>query len=706
MIQQSALKLLSEDELNSIQSDFLIDSWSYSRVTAFSRNEKAFEMSAIYGQKGRTSSTTVAGSAYHAALDLYFKSLQEGKELDLVDLEKAAYEYIDNQGADVWKIQKTTPTIEDCIATASKTATVLLKNFLAEKSLYLDEIAEILHVEMYFDEYLNINGVDIPLPCHAKVDLCFRSKSSKVVILDHKSKKTFTSDEEIAMTMGIQSISYVKCFESRYNIQVDEVWFVENKYSQNKDKSPQLNAFKVTLTPDTRRLYEALLYEPLRRMLQAVNDPDYVYLINQSDNLVDMAEVYDFWAKTQIAEIDDFNVSDAKKELVARRLKKIRDVSIASINPAVIKNFKENASKFIQYDLSNKDMTQNEKIEHSLRAFNIIVQVAHSFQGYSSDTFLLEVSAGVNINSIKGKALNIAHALNVPNVRIGTELMVYEDKAYLSIEVTKKREADLIYTPDDMVDFKVPIGKDNLGQIVFWDLNETATPHALACGQTRSGKSVCVTNTIEYSLHAGIEEVVIFDPKYEFTRYQDRENVTVYNDILDIEEAMMRLVDSMNDRVKNQVKKLTLVVFDEFADAVANSRKGKDLDIYEMVQTGTYKQTITQQALGLPAQAKYSQKKTGELKPLEENLRVLLQKGASSGFRVLAATQRASVKVITGDAKVNFPVLICFRVPKEVDSKVVLDESGAELLAAKGDGLIKSPDFPQTTRFQAYFKPE
>jgi len=62
--------------------------------------------------------------------------------------------------------------------------------------------------------------------------------------------------------------------------------------------------------------------------------------------------------------------------------------------------------------------------------------------------------------------------------------------------------------------------------------------------------------------------------------------------------------------------------------------------------------------------------------------------------------------VITGDAKVNFPVLICFRVPKEVDSKVVLDESGAELLAGKGDGLIKSPDFPQTTRFQAYFKPE
>jgi len=71
----------------------------------------------------------------------------------------------------------------------------------------------------------------------------------------------------------------------------------------------------------------------------------------------------------------------------------------------------------------------------------------------------------------------------------------------------------------------------------------------------------------------------------------------------------------------------------------------------------------------------------------------------------MAATQRASVKVITGDAKVNFPVQICFRVPKEADSRVVLDEPGAESLAGMGDGLIKSPEYKETIRFQAFFKP-
>ena len=85
---------------------------------------------------------------------------------------------------------------------------------------------------------------------------------------------------------------------------------------------------------------------------------------------------------------------------------------------------------------------------------------------------------------------------------------------------------------------------------------------------------------------------------------------------------------------------------------------------------------------------------------------MLLQKGRSCGFRIVAATQRASTKIITGDAKVNFPVQVCFRVPKEADSRVVLDEGGAESLAGRGDGLIKSPEYGEVIRFQAFYKPK
>lgn len=57
-------------------------------------------------------------------------------------------------------------------------------------------------------------------------------------------------------------------------------------------------------------------------MIEAVSDPDYVYMINDSDNFVDRAELYNFWAKTLIAEVDDFNVPESKKELISKRQKK------------------------------------------------------------------------------------------------------------------------------------------------------------------------------------------------------------------------------------------------------------------------------------------------------------------------------------------------------------------------------------------------
>lgn len=688
----SIYKSYSNDQLESLFSQFIINSWSYSKVSSFSRNEKAFEMFYVYGYKSRLSSTTVAGSAYHEALEAYFLAKQKGETLDLVALEVIAFEYIDGIEANKWKIQKTTPDIESCKQKALTMVSSLLKNFIKEKDIYEKDIAGIVDVEVYCDEFLVVNGVDIPLPCHAKIDLIAQTNDGKIVILDHKSKTSFTSDEDMVLTIGKQAITYVLCYEEKEGINVDEVWFIENKIAQNKDGSPQLNCFKLNISSDNRRLYEVLLYEPLKRMIEAVNNPDHVYLINDSDNFIDKAEMYDFWAKTMIAEVEEFNVADSKKELISKRLKKIRDSSIASINPKLIKSFRENAASFIQYDLSDKNMTQEEKVEHVLRSFGTIVKVAYKFDGYSSNSYLLEVSAGVKINSIHSHKLDIANALDVSTVRISKDLVVHEGKSYLAIEVSKKRERDLIFDPQELEGKRIPIGRDNLEQTIVWDLDNHSTPHVLVCGATGSGKSVMIRSTIEYAKLAKVDNIIIFDPKYEFTSYASE--IDVLNDISEIEAYMSLLVEKMNNMVKNNSKELTLIVFDEFADAVANSRKGNELNVYEMVVTGITK----------TGQQKVSREKTGELKSLEENLRILLQKGRSSGFRIIAATQRASVKVITGDAKVNFPVQICFRVPKEIDSKVVIDEAGAESLAGMGDGLIKSPEYKEVIRFQAFYK--
>lgn len=692
----SKYRLYDLDQLQELFSNYLISSWSYSKVTAFARHEKAFEMQHIFGLYSKTSATTISGNAYHHALDCYFSQKKEGITLGLPELEAAAYQYVDDVAPNKWKLQKTTPTVEEAKEKATKTVTALLKNFYAEKGIYEDDVKEILFVELYCDEFLTVNGVDIPLPCHLKIDVVFLTHDDKIVVVDHKSKSAFTDEDEIGLSIGVQAITYVLGFEARFNRKVNEVWFVENKYSTNRDGSPQLARFPVEINDDTRRLYEALLYEPLQRMLKAVSDPDYVYLINDSDNFVDKGELYDFWARTMICEVDDFNVEESKKQLVAQRLRKIRNSSTQMISPTVIKKFKENASRFIQYDMSSMNLSPAEKIEHVLRTHGIQVRVAHQFNGFSSATFLLEIGAGVKINSIPGRRLDIANALDVENVRIAPELKVYEGRSYVAIDFKKKREGILNFDRSALVGRRIPMGVDNYGNVIVWDWDNPNTPHALVCGGTGSGKSVWVRNVIECAALTNADRIVILDPKNEFPHLAGG-TIEVYQDIPDIEAAMQLLVEHMNDLVSRGRQESIIVIFDEFADAVANARSGNELKVYKM-------QCVGLSAKGLP---KMQRVHTATLNSLEENMRILAQKGRSVGFRIVSAMQRADTKVITGTSKVNFPVQICFRVQKEIDSKVVLDEAGAEGLSGYGDGLIKSPEYPDTVRFQTpYLDPK
>jgi len=655
---------LPKEQQEELLSSFLIDSWSYSKVSTFARNQKAFEMENIYGIRGKRSAGSIAGQAYHKALDYFFTQMKEGNLLSLPEMQEAAFEYIGKVPANQWKLQKTTPTMEEAVNEALKDVGKLLQNFYEEKDTYLNDIAEIIGVELYFGEWVTVDGVDIPLPAHGLVDLLVRTHSGKTVIIDHKSKDAYTDEKEAALVVGQQAITYTLGMEANTIQRADEVWFVENKASKNKNGNAQLQVIPVTLDENTRRLFEHLLYQNLRQMIAAVRDPDYTYTINTSDKFVDQAELLDFCMRTEICEVEDFNVQDDKKELVAKRLRKIRDSNAKMISPDIIKKFREKAATFIKYDLTATNMTPQEKIEHTLKTFGKMARVAYTFEGYSSNTFLLEVSAGVKVSEIFKYRLDIANALNVENVRISNQLIVHEERSYLSIDLAKKADKVLEFNPDDRDGWKIPLGKDNFGNVIYWDMDNPATPHALICGQTGSGKSVELINIIEQVKLAGADHIVILDPKYEFEDYQSY-NVDVNNEMDQIDAALAKLVEQMDRMVKGKQAKKIIVIFDEFADAV--TRIGK---------------------------------------PLEENLRILLQKGRSSGFRICAATQRASVKVITGDAKVNFPIQICFRVNKEADSRVVLDEPGAECLAGKGDGLIKSPEYRDTVRFQAYYKPQ
>lgn len=662
---------LTGEALEQHLSKYLISSWSYSAVSCFSRNEAEFEKSYVYRERSRSSASSVAGSAYHKSLEDYFKKMMLGEpEPSLVEMETTAYQFIDDVPANEWKIQKSTPSIESCKTEATKAVTALLESFYREKSMYSDEIEEVLGVEQRIETWLTINGVDIPIPCHMVLDLVVRTKSGKTVIIDHKSKRAYTDEAILALTRGSQCMTYVLGYETEFDsVKIDEVWFIENKISTNKDRTPQMRKYAIVMDDDTRAYYSSILYEPVKRMVGAVSDPDYVYVQNYGDNMSDVAELMEFKTRTLISDIEDFNVPTDKKELIAKRLKKVKDSSRKMISPKAITAFRKHAASFITYDYSIADMDNKQKIEHVLRTFGCLTQVAHEIIGFSSNTYLLEVSAGVKLSDIQRYRLDLASALNVSDVRISNSLVMYEGKSYLSLEANKKRTETLMWDPALLEGRRIPLGLDNYRNTIVWDLDNSSTPHMLVCGSSGSGKSVLVRSVIEYSKLAGIEKIYVSDPKWEFTNVA---GIKTFNDTYDIEVFLNSLVDTMNYRIENGIVEPTLVVIDEYADLKDGSRTQRQLDEGERL--------------------------------LEVNIKRLLQKGRSCGIRMLIATQRASVKIIPGDLKANAAVRVCMRMPEKKSSIVVLDESGAEMLSGGGDALIVSPEYMnQSRRFQGFF---
>ena len=658
------------DRLEEHFANYLTDFWSYSKVSCFARNEKSFEKQYIYLEPDRRSSSSVAGNAYHAAMEEFFSTMQRTNSRipDVVSLEQRAFEYInDKVYPNEWKLQKTTPTVEDCIADASRKAVSLIRNFYGERDLYLADIGKIIAIEARYEEWLTVNGVDIPLPCHAVIDLVLSLEDGRTAIVDHKGKGAYSDEKEVSLVHGKQAITYVLAFEKATGIHVDEVWFIENKYTANRDGSPQLRKHVIVMDPDSRRLYESMLYEPLRRMVEAVSNPDYIYMVNDSDNLSDKAELYAFWAKTMIAEVDDFNIPDDKRDLIRMRQRKIKDASLAMISPRVITDFRREAASFITYDLSFSNMTRAEKIHHILMTFGMNTQVTE-ITGFSSDTYLLEVSAGVKIGNIYKYRKDIANALNVPNVRIPENLAIYDGRSYVAVEAGKKRTETLLWDAKYLEGRRLPVGMDNFREVIYWDLDNHSTPHLLVCGSTGSGKSVELRSLIEYARLAGVGDITVFDPKYEFQGLA-ADGIRVYGETGDMYRVMGEMVADMQGRTRTNDRHLTMLVIDEFADIMDSTPADKG---------------------GMS---------------MEQLLKMLAQKGRSLGFRIIAATQRASTKVITGDTKVNFPVQICFRMPKAVDSQVVIDEEGAESLQGQGDGLIRSPEYMDSVvRFQGFYK--
>jgi len=678
-------KKLSVDKLENHLNDYLLEYWSVSSLNAFRSNEKRFEKEYIYKDRNYISSVSACiGSIYHKVLEYFFKTLKEKKiELSEKKLCDYGFKELNKIKTDKIKVPKG-KSIEDALDMILKGVNSTIGNFYAEKEIYISLIDEIVAVEEYIEDFIILNGKDIELPVRGVPDLIFRDKDKKLRILDHKTCGKYTDSKDVSMKYSIQSIIYMKLVEAKYSEKVHAFHFFENKISQNRDKSSQIKGITIILDNNAQAFYEAFVYEHVQKMINAVKDPNYIYMINPNDFFVDNQEMLEFWNKTRCGVIEFPNLTESQKKILS---KKRLEESIEIPTDTILKILETKDNLLLLTNEQVMNLSIDKKIETALLYQNLRVKVKHIVEGNSADTYMLEVPPSTDIQKIFKHEMNIASLVGVPSVRIEKNLVEYKNNVYIAVEIPRKKRIYPKHTGSSS-NANIILGVDNFGKTLYWDLNCHYTPHMLLSGASGSGKSYLLSNIINNL--QGVE-ITVLDPKREFA--------VGITEQKEIEVFIENKVKEMEDIFKNGKKKTQLIIFDEVNDCIANQTKLRYLQ-----EINPKYDDILSKRLGNDYNVeKYIYKnKDNNFKTLSENLMILAQKSRSAGIHLLLASQRFSVDVLKGDTQANFPVRLCLRVARDIDSKVMLGEKGAEKLLGNGDGLLQSPEYTGIKRIQVY----
>lgn len=351
---------------------------------------------------------------------------------------------------------------------------------------------------------------------------------------------------------------------------------------------------------------------------------------------------------------------------------------------------KVNSNNYIR---SNK-----ENLERVLKDFQINGQVVEIHIGPAVTQFEVKVPSGTKVSRISGINKEIALALAAKDVRIQAPI---PGKSTIGIEIpnptisTVKFKEVLSYQGKEYSNAKilVALGKDIMGMPKLADLSKM--PHLLIAGSTGSGKSVC-TNTIICSILMRYKpdevKLVLVDPKkVELSNYNGVPHLLcpVVSDPKKASMALQKLVAEMERRYdlfsEKNVKNIG-----GYNDWVDSENKKNDTKIPRM----TYIVAIIDELADLMLVAS---------KEVEDSIMRITQMARAAGIHLIVATQRPSTDVITGVVKANIPSRIAFAVASNIDSRTILDSSGAEKLLGKGDMLFLPMGENVPTRIQGCF---
>ena len=339
-------------------------------------------------------------------------------------------------------------------------------------------------------------------------------------------------------------------------------------------------------------------------------------------------------------------------------------------------------------------------LQRVLADFQIIGKVVAVHEGPSVTQFELQIKTGTKMSKISGLSKEIALALAAKDVRIEAPI---PGKSTVGIEIpnaepvgvpirevieVKRREMEGMNLP-------VSLGKDIYGNNQICDLSKT--PHLLVAGSTGSGKSVCINSFIASLLITKKPDevkLILVDPKkVELSNYNGIPHLLcpVVSDPKKASIALQNVVKEMEHRydmfADEKVKNITGY------NELMNQRKKKNPED-ETIQLMPYMVVIIDELADLMLVAS---------KEVEDSIMRITQMARAAGIHLIVATQRPSTDVITGVVKANIPSRISFAVASQIDSRTILDSSGAEKLLGKGDMLYKPMGQNVAIRIQGNF---
>ena len=362
----------------------------------------------------------------------------------------------------------------------------------------------------------------------------------------------------------------------------------------------------------------------------------------------------------------------------------------------------------LQLDEQEQEVRDRARVlEKTFADFGFKVRVVEIETGPVISQYEIELEAGLRLAKIANLADDLAIALRVPSVRIVAPI---PGKNSVGIEVpnttrqmVRLREV-IEETQSKSRTMKIPLyfGKDVAGNPMVFDM--ASLPHLLIAGRTGTGKSVCLNSIIVSMLMTRRPDEVrmlMIDPKMvELTPYKALPHLMhpVVTDMKKAEAILAWAVEKMEERYAMLAKV-----------GVRHLSQYNQLGREELLKR--FNPETDEEAAAIPTTMPYIVMIADEIadmmmtagKEIEQHIIRLAQKSRAVGIHLILATQKPTVDVITGLIKSNLPARIAFQVASRTDSRVVLDECGAERLLGNGDMLFLSPGTSQILRGQGTY---